>query len=175
VDILTGTLLLLGAGYLIANARLLIVANVAKERDMKDCWTMIRELNLQGCVDIISNRPFEEIPLFLAAADVTVVCRPNCPGFPVKLLNYMAAGKAIVVFEGSAKGLQTMRHAVVVKDHDWQALGQGIITVLKDPVFAQTLGRNSRQWVSENLSWPNLAEKIEKIYFDLLERQRDGI
>jgi len=152
----------------IANARLLIVANVAKERDMKDCWTMIRELNLQGYVDIISNRPFEEIPLFLAAADVTVVCRPNCPGFPVKLLNYMAAGKAIVVFEGSAKGLQTMRH-------DWQALGQGIITVLQDPVFAQTLGRNSRQWVSENLSWPNLAEKIEKIYFDLLERQRDGI
>jgi 1,2-diacylglycerol 3-alpha-glucosyltransferase len=158
----------------IGNARLLIVANVAKEQDITDCWTMIRELNLQEHVDIIANRPFEEIPLFLAAADVTVLCRPNCPGFPVKLLNYMAAGKAIVLFEGSAKGLQPLKHAVVIKDHDWQALGQGVVTVLKDPVFGQTLGRSAQQWANENLSWPNLAEKIEEIYFELLERQPDG-
>ena len=123
----------------IGNARLLIIANIAKEQDIKDCRTMIRKLNLHGCVEVITNRPYEEIPLFLAAADVAVVCRPNCPGFPVKLLNYMAVGKAIVAFEGSAKGLRHMKQAVVVKDHDWQGLGQGITELLE-------IGRLRRHW-----------------------------
>ena len=83
---------------------------------------MIPELALDGHVTIIPNRSFEEIPHFLAAADVTVVPRPHCPGFPVKLLNYMAAGKPIVVFAGSAMGLLHLLHAFLVGDHDWQGL-----------------------------------------------------
>jgi glycosyltransferase involved in cell wall biosynthesis len=144
------------------------VASVAKEQDLQDCCTMIKELDLQGHVDILTERPFEEVPPFLTAADVTVVCRPTCPVISVKLLNYMAAGKPTVVFEGSAKGLQHMKHLFVVRDHDWQLLGQGIITLLQDPVLAKTLGQNARQWVSENLCWTKLAEKIEDIYYDLL-------
>ncbi len=152
----------------IGNARLLIVANIAKEQDLDVCRASIREIDLQGHVETIINRSFEEIPPLLAAADVTVISRPNCPGFPVKLLNYMASGKPIVVFEGSAKGLQHMKHAIVVKDHDWQAIGQGVITLLQDPVLSEVLGQNARQWLSENLSWPNIVGKIENAYYSLI-------
>ncbi|HZC03290.1 MAG TPA: glycosyltransferase, partial [Gammaproteobacteria bacterium] len=114
-------------------------------------------------------RSFAEIPLFLAAADVTVVSRPQCPGVPIKLLNYMAAGKPIVVFEGSAKGLQHLHHALVVPDHDWRALGYGILTLIQDPASAARLGRNARQWADEQFSWGTIVGQIEQVYYELIE------
>jgi glycosyltransferase involved in cell wall biosynthesis len=150
-------------------ARLLLVANVATGGDLQACQRMIAALGLGAHVDIVPNRSFAEIPLFLAAADVTVVPRPRCPGFPVKLLNYMAAGKPIVVFEGSAKGLQHLQSALVVPDHDWQALGYGVLTLLQDQALARTLGRNARRWADEHLAWPTLVEKIENVYYELVE------
>jgi glycosyltransferase involved in cell wall biosynthesis len=150
-------------------ARLLLVANVTTAEDLRDCRRMITALDLETHVDIVTNRSFAEIPLFLAAADVTVVPRPQCPGFPVKLLNYMAAGKPIVVFEGSAKGLQHLESALVVADHDWQALGYGMLTLLQDPALARTLGDNARRWADAHLSWPTIVEKIENVYYELLE------
>jgi glycosyltransferase involved in cell wall biosynthesis len=74
-----------------------------------------------------------------------------------------------VVFEGSAKGLQHLHSALVVPDHDWQALGYGMLTLLQDPALARSLGHNARQWAHEHLSWPTLAEKIENVYYELLE------
>lgn len=150
-------------------AHLLLVTNVATEQDLQTCQALIQELGLRGRVEIVPHTPFEDIPRFLAAADVTVVPRPHCPGFPVKLLNYMAAAKPIVLFEGSAKGLQHLEHAFVVADHDWRALGQGIITLLQHPDLAQTLAQNARQWAEENLSWPSIVNKIEHVYAALLQ------
>jgi 1,2-diacylglycerol 3-alpha-glucosyltransferase len=152
-----------------ANAQLLVVANVATIQDLQACQAMIHECGLDGHVTIVTNRSFEEIPLFLAAADVTVVPRPHCPGFPVKLLNYMAAGKPIVVFAGSAKGLQHLQHAFVAADDDWQELALGLLTLLQDPALAKTLGQNARQWAHEHVSWPNVVGQIEHVYYDLLE------
>jgi glycosyltransferase involved in cell wall biosynthesis len=150
-------------------ARLLLVTNVATAEDLQECRRMITALDLERHVDIVMHQSFAEIPIFLAAADVTVVPRPHCPGFPVKLLNYMAAGKPIVVFAGSAKGLQHLHSALLVPDHDWQALGYGMLTLLQDPALARTLGYNARQWANEHLAWPTLAEKIEHVYYELLE------
>jgi len=148
----------------VRDARLLIVANVVGDRDLLECRRTVRDLGLQGCVTIVKGESFAEIPRVLASADVTVVPRPNCPGVPVKLLNYMAAAKPIVVFEGSAKGLSHLKNAFVVADHDWQGLAQGIVTLLQDPVLAEMLGRNAREWVNGTLGWPNLVGRIEAVY-----------
>jgi 1,2-diacylglycerol 3-alpha-glucosyltransferase len=151
------------------DAHLLLVTNLATAPDLQASQALIGELDLQQRVEIIRHASFEDIPRFLAAADVAVVPRPQCPGFPVKLLNYMAAGKPIVLFEGSAKGLQHLQHAFVVPDHDWQALGQGILALLRDPGLAQSLGRNARRWADEHLSWPSLVGRIEHVYDALLD------
>jgi glycosyltransferase involved in cell wall biosynthesis len=123
---------------------------------------------------IVAPVTFEEVPEVLAAADVAVVPRPHCPGFPVKLLNYMAAARAIVVFEGSANGLQHMKHALVVRDHDWNAMVRAIVSLLCDRELAQELGRTARRWADENLSWPSVAARIEEIYYGLVGSRGHG-
>ncbi|MDQ1335908.1 MAG: hypothetical protein QG552_2858 [Thermodesulfobacteriota bacterium] len=154
------------------DARLLLVATIAKDKDLQECRKMVKELNLEDRVMITVNTSFEEIPSFLAAADVVVVCRPRCPGFPVKVLNYMAAGKPIVAFEGSAKGLRHMTTAFVVGDDDWRGLAQGIISLLQNPKMAAGLGEDAREWVKTHLGWPRITGELETVYYDLLREQK---
>jgi glycosyltransferase involved in cell wall biosynthesis len=150
-------------------ARLVLVTNIARPEDVEECKRVARELGFEDRVDVFLEVPFQEVPLFLALADVTVVSRPACPGFPVKLLNYMAASKPIVVFHGSAKGLRDRENAIVVPDHDWEGIGRGILAILKDREFADRLARNGHAWARDNYSWPVLAGKIESLYYELVD------
>ena len=50
------------------------------------------ELGVGANVLLTGPQPLPAIRDFLAAGDVAVVPRPNAPGFPIKLLNYLAAG-----------------------------------------------------------------------------------
>ncbi len=153
----------------IADARLLIASNIVNERGLADCHAMIRELGLDEHVEIVIPKSFAEIPVLLASADVAVISRPDCPGFPVKLLNYMAAGKAIVVFKGSAKGLRHLNTGYLAEDHDWEELAKGVIMLLKDRELAEKLGNNARQRVRDNFSWTIISEKIERVYEEVLQ------
>jgi glycosyltransferase involved in cell wall biosynthesis len=110
----------------------------------------------------------EELPHYLALAAVTVVPRPECPGHPIKLVNYMMAGKAIVCFTGAAKGVTHMHDAFLVPDHDWEKMGEAIVTLMRDPKLSEKLGRNAKETALNNFDWQILAKKVEEIYAALL-------
>ena len=86
-------------------ARLLLLSSTITRAHRAKYETMARELGFASRFTIASST-LDELPDFLAAADVAVVPRPNSPGIPTKLLNYMAAGNAIVSFKQSATILQ---------------------------------------------------------------------
>ena len=48
----------------------------------------------------------------------------------------MLAGKPVVAFVGGAKGVNHLHDAFIVPNHDCEALGQGIITLLEDRALA---------------------------------------
>ena len=116
----------------------------------------------------IAPHSLEDLPSYLAVATATVISRPECPGHPVKLLNYMLAGKPIVCFEGAAKGLRHLRDAFIVPNHDCEALGNGIITLLKDRELAARLGANARTTAISDFDWRKICQRIEHIYDKLL-------
>jgi len=103
------------------------------------------------------------------------VCpRPHCPGFPIKLLNAMAARKAIVTFRGSAKGLRHLGTAYLAEDHDWVDLARGIALLLEDPALAERLGIAARGSIEGRFDWPTLAARIEEAYARTLGSVRIG-
>ena len=153
----------------INDAVLIVVGNIINPADIARHKNLVREMGIDENVIFTDERPLEEVPYFLASADVAVVPRPSCPGFPVKLLNYMAAGKAIVTFEGSAKGLKNMYNAVTVKNDDWEGFGKGILMIVKNPELARGLGRNAKASINGAFDWSTLAKKIEKIYQKILK------
>jgi glycosyltransferase involved in cell wall biosynthesis len=80
----------------------------------------------------------------------------------------MLAGKPIVCFEGAAKGLRHLHDAFIVPNHDCEALGKGIITLLKDRELAERLGINARTTVINDFDWRRICQRIERIYDGLL-------
>ncbi len=105
-----------------------------------------------------------ELPDFLAAADVAVVPRPQSAGIPTKLLNYMAAGNAIVSFKESATILRDRETALLVEPATAENFGQGILSLLDDPALAQKLRANVKSFVVGRFDWPSIAAKLEAVY-----------
>jgi glycosyltransferase involved in cell wall biosynthesis len=76
----------------------------------------------------------------------------------------MAAGKAIVAFEGSAKGLAHGKTALVVENNNIQALAEAILRLLEDPLLARRLGASARKKVMAEYAWDIIAKKTEAVY-----------
>lgn len=122
------------------HAKLVFVQTVRDLRHQRQVADMAREMRIADNVMFPPVIPFEALPSYLAASDLTCIPRPDCPGVPVKIINFMAAGKPIVVCEGSAKGLRDGEEALVTPDHDPQALGEAMLRVIRDKALARRIG-----------------------------------
>src|SRR6266480_4649613 len=150
------------------DALLMMVSPLVSESHRTEHKKLADQLGISDAIMWIAPHSLDDLPSYLALANVTVVSRPECPGHPVKLLNYMLAGKPIVCFEGAAKGLRHLHDAFIVPNHDCEALGKGIITLLKDRALAAKLGANARATVLATFDWRQICAKIERIYDSLL-------
>jgi glycosyltransferase involved in cell wall biosynthesis len=91
--------------------------------------------------------------------------REKCAGFPIKLLNYMAAGKPIVAMRGTAKILREGKNGLVADT--WEELGEKIVMLLRNKELSKGLGEAGRS----ELGWfaPDaVVEKTEQIYLSLI-------
>lgn len=78
--------------------------------------------------------------------DVIFVCpRISWSGYPIKLLNAMAAGLAIVCCESSAHPLTHQYNGLIVPDGDDEAFAQSVLRLLRDPDLRRNLGANARK------------------------------
>jgi glycosyltransferase involved in cell wall biosynthesis len=107
---------------------------------------------------------FGELPLRLADSAIAVLPRVSCPGIPQKLLNYMAAGKAIVASAGSAKVLEHERTGLIVADGDVSGFADAVLRLAGNPQLAEELGRAARETVEKEFSWEGAAERLEPVY-----------
>ena len=122
-----------------------------------------RDLEIRGQIDVVRS-DFADLPGHLATVDVALNPRTDCDGLPQKLLNYMAAGKPIVSFEGSGRVLVHGATGWVVANEDVRAFARGVLGLLDDAALARKMGANARRHVLEEYSWSRAAEKMESVY-----------
>jgi glycosyltransferase involved in cell wall biosynthesis len=136
--------------------------------------SMARKLGIRDKIDVVCAG-FDEVPRYLAQADVAVNPRVVCDGLPQKILNYMAAGKPIVSFAGSAKLIEHGKTGWIVENGSVEAFSEGVIRLLQDRDLAASLGSNARRFVMSEYTWDRAAEKMETIYYDLLEQRKKSL
>jgi glycosyltransferase involved in cell wall biosynthesis len=118
---------------------------------------------------ITGDQPFSKIPLFLAGADVLVSPRVECPGIPQKLSNYMAAGKPIVSFEGSAKLLKHPTSGAVMENGNINEMANWIVTLLNNVEMGRLMGLTAKNSLVGRFDWDSLAKNVESVYYSLLK------
>lgn len=100
----------------------------------------------------------------LRRADVLVCPRTSWSGFPIKTLNYMAAGRPIVQARSSAHGLTEGVTALLFDDDDPSALAKSILRIVRDPELGERLGQGSMELAARLHVWPVVVPEIEGAY-----------
>ena len=118
----------------------------------------------------------------LSIADVAVV--PSAPvsashggtGTPLKLFEYMAAGKAIIATaqDQAAEVIQDGHNGLLVEAGNVNRFAEAILTLLNDPVERVRLSRNARQQAIELYSWEKYTRRLEEIYLNVLGKAPYG-
>jgi glycosyltransferase involved in cell wall biosynthesis len=149
-------------------AKLLLIVTIPCEKHLARVRRQAQELGIADSVVLTEPQPLNSVLEILPACDVAVVPRPKAPGFPIKLLNYMATRRACVLYASSSSGLVHRENAYLVVPDTSEALGQGIVEVLKDDTLRQRLARNGYQFVLSHHDRRLTAQQICTSYFRTL-------
>jgi glycosyltransferase involved in cell wall biosynthesis len=132
---------------------------------------------LRHAVIMTGSIAHTRVPEILSIADVAVV--PAAPvsasrggtGTPLKLFEYMAAGKAIVAtaLNRAAEVIQDGYNGLLVEAGDANGFAAAMLALLDDSVERGRLGQNARRQAVEQYSWEQYTRRLEKIYMDVLE------
>jgi len=151
----------------IPNLRLLIIGDGAQRPLLEK---QIRELGLGEQVKITGMVPHDEVPKWIAQADIGVLPFPMDGAtrdiFPTKVLQYMTQGKPVVAhpLPGLVDfGLGEEQGIVYVRDGDW---GEAIRKAIKDRVV---LGERARNYTEQNHGYDRMINQLEKEIAELCE------
>jgi glycosyltransferase involved in cell wall biosynthesis len=128
------------------------------------------ELMRAGILTVVDRQPRSAMPLYLALADLLVSPRAFGGNLPLKIFDYLAAGRPIVATDISThRAVLTQRTALLVQPNA-AGLADGIVSVLRCPSKARELGDAARQFALEHLGWGRFVSTVGEIYEDAHRR-----
>jgi glycosyltransferase involved in cell wall biosynthesis len=137
----------------------------------------VQQIGLQQSVIMTGAIAHAEVPEMLSMADIAVV--PSAPvpashggtGTPLKLFEYMAAGKPIVAtaLNQAAEVIRQGHNGLLVEAGDVDGFAEAILTLLDVPSERVRLGQNARQQAIELHSWEEYTRRLEEIYLNVLD------
>ena len=86
------------------------------------------------------------------------------------MLEYLAAGLPTVASRvgGNAEILQDGKTGLLVPPQDFSALAEAVLRLLRNPDFADGLGKNGREYVASHFSFQRMVENTDQLYTELL-------
>ena len=156
------------------NVKLLMVGDGTDKTNLEK---LADDLGIRNDVVFTGQVLQSEVPNFIAAADIAVSAVPPLDFYkvscPIKMIEYMGMGKPVVANEEipeQKEVIQETEGGILVKFED-ESFANGIIKLLNNPESAKEMGRKGHEWVVKNRSYEVMARKLEKRYFEVLDRR----
>jgi glycosyltransferase involved in cell wall biosynthesis len=116
----------------------------------------------------------QDVRPYLARAEVVVVPLRIAGGSRLKILEALAAGKAVVSTSIGAEGLElTPGEHFEVADTPLQ-FAQRTAALLSDPAMRHRLGDNGRRLVTDRYGWDGIVPALEKAWFKAINPNSAG-
>jgi glycosyltransferase involved in cell wall biosynthesis len=144
----------------------------------KTIESKVEELGITHAVVFTGLVPHTRVPEMLSVADVVTAPYPRLPQelwfSPLKLYEYMAAGKAIVAAGAGqiADVIRSGHNGILCEPGNVNEFAQATIRLLTDDAERGRLGRNAQQQAIERHSWGRYARQVEKVYFSAMQDRR---
>ncbi|MBN2136110.1 MAG: glycosyltransferase family 4 protein [Acidobacteria bacterium] len=150
----------------IEKEKLYIIGGLEFENDLKNLRKKVREYNIEDRVIFVGTVPHKEVKRYMEQAKVCVIPLPFSQiaayfTSPMKMFEYLAAGKAIVASElpSLCEVLEDGKNAVLFKPGDEKSLTEQLHKVLEDEKLRRNLKRNAWE-TSKDHTWAKRAESI---------------
>lgn len=128
------------------------------------------ELGIADRVAFLGEVPFAELPAVYAAADVKVISS-DYESFCFAAIEAMAAGLPVLTTDCAwVPRLVADGAGLVVPVGDAEAFAAGLKKLADNPALRQRMGAAGRQQVLDRHTWSASAEKLARLYRDLVSR-----
>lgn len=140
-----------------------------------DYWSQltsqIQASGLSQKVFMLDKVPNSTLPAYYAASSVFVL--PSYyEAFAKVVLEAMGCGKPVVTSleGGPSEAIVNGKSAGILTPYGHEdKLADAILTLLQDERLAKELGRNGRERVEKDFTWPIVARRVDAIYRDVLD------
>jgi phosphatidylinositol alpha-mannosyltransferase len=127
-------------------------------------------------VHFLGHVPSAELPRWYATGDIFVSPASGQESFGIVLVEAMATARAVVASDipGYRTVVDPGVNGVVCEPNSVPALAQAIVGLVNDPEGRLLLGGRGRARALE-FAWPNVAERIEAVYRNVLSSHGRGV
>ena len=178
---LKGRCVILFSGHLEEWAGLSLIYDLAKRLDSdvpqshillvgsgRTVGLLLNKLVTSGLGHMLTHagfHPFNEMPKFIAASDVTLCIFPDTPAAhaasPLKLFEYMGSGRAIVATSvaGTSEILDDTM-GVLVSPGNVDDVCDAVVNLCRHPDLRGELGKKARRVITQKYTWEFLAGRF---------------
>lgn len=139
--------------------------------EMDPLKQLIRDLKLQDKVMLLGRQPHGEVLRYMQACELFVL--PSWQeGFGVVYVEAMAHGKPVIGCRGQgiADVIKDGENGILVEPKSLEDLAHKMSELLENPALGEKIGQRARDTVFEDLTWEKNAEKMDRIYRELVKK-----
>jgi glycosyltransferase involved in cell wall biosynthesis len=142
---------------------------------LQDLRNLARNLQLDGCVELLGFVSDEDLQSNLAAADICVDPDPSSPlndvSTWIKVMEYMAYAKPIVAFDLKETRFSAGDAAVYVRPNREAEFAETLAQLMGQPELRNKMGAYGRRRVEEELQWNKVGGNLLTAYETLLAKK----
>jgi glycosyltransferase involved in cell wall biosynthesis len=130
--------------------------------------------HIRSHVTFTGKIPPDSLPEYLKAADILLSPRLHGVNTPLKLLDYLKSGRAIVAVDSEAnRQILDDRSAVFAKP-DVEAFAHSLCRVIEDAPLRDSLGKAARACYERRYTFEVFMRSLESVYRGAARLERDG-
>ncbi len=142
--------------------RLLVIGGSESEIAARRAW--LAERGIADRVRFLGRIPPDELPDHLAAADILLSPRLSGVNTPLKLLDYLKVGRAIVATDNSANRQILDDTCALLTAATPEDFAAGIVTLAGQPERRATLGQQGRRLIDEKFNFAEFKRRLGLCY-----------
>ena len=142
--------------------RLLMVGGVP--RDIAQAQTLLQQAGVAGAVTFLGQVPTAELVGVLAASDILVAPRRSGTHAPMKVLDYLLAGRAVVATDSAANRSVLTPACAVLAPPSPEAFARAIAALARRPDRRTALGEAGRARVLADFSFDAFQDGLRRCY-----------
>jgi glycosyltransferase involved in cell wall biosynthesis len=148
-------------------ARFVIIGGTASQIEERRRW--LSDRGVDRSVEFVGLVDPDRLPDYLAAVDLLLSPRIAGSNTPLKILDYMKAGRAIVATGSEANQLILNEEIALLTEPTSEAFAAGISELLGDEQRRERLAASGRRLIQERYNFSEFKRLIGRCYDEVLE------